>query len=291
MIKLLTVCCAATLASAAFGQTFVSGTGIDTNPCTRTSPCATFQRAVNVTPYGGTVSVIDTGNYGAVVIQQEITIDGEGLGSILISTTASAVVIDVPATQSVRIRNLNLVTNSPSASVGINFVSGNQVVLDNVKVNGFPYGINVGLSGGGYADLFIRNSTISDSTYGISIMSSGPSITAEISNTSIFGASIGLSASAGRISLRDSTISALNIASGSVGLAIAGADVMVDNCQITRYTVGIQSSSLVQLSRSTLSYNVTAVQTQTGGVVTTLGNNSFFVNSAIGGPFTVGGLQ
>ena len=289
MSRILAMCCATALASAAFGQTWVSGTGYDGNTCTRTSPCATFQKAVSVTPSGGTLGVLDAGNYGPVVIQQEITIDGGGLATILTTTTASAIVIQAP-TAAVRIRNLSLVSNSPSSTVGVNFTAGGQVILDNVKVSGFPYGVNVGLSGSGYADLFIKNSSISGATYGISISSSGPSITAEISNTSLIGNYIGLTASVGRISLRDSTISSPAIVGSDIGIVANGAYVMVDNCQITRYPIGILSSSIVQLNRSTLSFNSTAVETQGSGVVVSLGTNSFFENGA-NGSVTLGGLQ
>src|SRR5437870_2544042 len=62
----------------AFLRTWVSSTGSDANPCTRASPCATFNHALNQTTAFGEINCIDAGSFGNLIIQQSVTISCEG---------------------------------------------------------------------------------------------------------------------------------------------------------------------------------------------------------------------
>jgi hypothetical protein len=55
--------CVLTLATAAQAQTrtWVSGTGNDANPCSRTAPCKTFSGAHSKTAAGGEIDTLDPG--------------------------------------------------------------------------------------------------------------------------------------------------------------------------------------------------------------------------------------
>src|SRR5450432_4583230 len=78
----------ASLANAQATRTWVSGTGDDVNPCSRTAPCKTFAGAISKTAAAGVISVLDPGGFGAVTITKSMTIDGGGVeGSILGSLT------------------------------------------------------------------------------------------------------------------------------------------------------------------------------------------------------------
>src|SRR5262252_7696506 len=57
-------CLSAVPAQAQAMRTFVSGSGKDGNPCTATSPCQTFQRALAMTLAGGEISALNSANYG-----------------------------------------------------------------------------------------------------------------------------------------------------------------------------------------------------------------------------------
>ena len=59
-------------AGAQAARTWVSGTGLDTNPCSRAAPCATFAAAFAVTSTGGEISVVDSGAYGSITINKAI---------------------------------------------------------------------------------------------------------------------------------------------------------------------------------------------------------------------------
>jgi hypothetical protein len=45
-------------------RVFVSGLGLDTNPCTVTQPCRTFQQAYNTVAANGEIDVLDPAGYG-----------------------------------------------------------------------------------------------------------------------------------------------------------------------------------------------------------------------------------
>jgi len=67
------------LCSAARARVFVSGVGSDSNPCSRTAPCRTFQKGHDTVAAGGEVVALDPAGYGAVIITKSVTITGEGL--------------------------------------------------------------------------------------------------------------------------------------------------------------------------------------------------------------------
>src|ERR1700723_3634599 len=63
-------------------RTFVSSTGIDTNPCTIAAPCATFAAAYAAVAANGVVAALDPGKYGPLTITTGITINGNGWSAI-----------------------------------------------------------------------------------------------------------------------------------------------------------------------------------------------------------------
>src|SRR5262245_38368222 len=77
---LLTVAVAAP-AGAQATRTWVSATGDDANPCSRTAPCRTLTGSIPKTAAGGEINAIDPGSYGPVTITKAITIDLTSIGS------------------------------------------------------------------------------------------------------------------------------------------------------------------------------------------------------------------
>ena len=103
----------------ALSRTFVSGLGSDANPCTRTAPCRSFQKAHDVVAANGEVVALDSAGYGKLIITKSVTISGEGQEAessaascdtgILISTSGITVVL-----RSIRIEGFG--TGGKSAS-------------------------------------------------------------------------------------------------------------------------------------------------------------------------------
>src|SRR5262245_15311338 len=68
-------------------RTYVSGLGNDSNLCSISSPCQTFQRALAVTAAGGAIFVRDSANYGPATITKAVTITSEGAMAGVLATS------------------------------------------------------------------------------------------------------------------------------------------------------------------------------------------------------------
>lgn len=137
-----------TLAPGAVAQssrTWVSGVGDDANPCSRTAPCKTFAGAISKTAVGGIIDVLDPGGFGAVTITKDITIDGSG-GSIagVLGTGTNGIVISGPGIQ-VTLRNLDI-EGEGTGLIGVNFLQGGSLTLDNCRIYGWQSGGARGVS-------------------------------------------------------------------------------------------------------------------------------------------------
>ena len=102
--------------AATIARTWVSAiAGKDSNPCTRSLPCATFQVAHDNTTAGGEIDVLDGGEFGPVVINKAITIANDGAGTAAITPVADGAGVTVQALGiAVVLRGLSL--NGVSAS-------------------------------------------------------------------------------------------------------------------------------------------------------------------------------
>src|SRR5450631_749778 len=79
--------------ASAQSRSWVSGTGDDMNPCSRTAPCRTFAAAISKTATNGFINCIDNAGYGSVTITRSMTIDcHENLASVLVGDTAGITV-------------------------------------------------------------------------------------------------------------------------------------------------------------------------------------------------------
>ena len=144
-------------------RTWVSGTGDDSNPCSRTSPCKSFAGALTKTARAGVITVLDAGGFAPVIIRKSITIDGTGVPASVLAQLATGISIDIPITPThtrrdpriVRIRGL-LITGADTGVNGINVIAANKVSVEDCVIDGFTHhGINVERG-----TLFVRNTTI-----------------------------------------------------------------------------------------------------------------------------------
>ena len=109
------------MALAQFSTAYVASNGTDTVGCGfRTSPCATFGKAISISFPGGTVRCVDQLGSGpvfsTVTITQSITLDCKGLGgnSDREGTDTGFVINGVGI--NVTLRGLNIATHEQSAS-------------------------------------------------------------------------------------------------------------------------------------------------------------------------------
>ena len=151
LFRLLTVAAlalaAASAARAQSTRTWVSGTGDDAFPCTRSSPCKTFAGALAKTATDGVIDALDPGGYGSVTITKSVTIDGTGtLASVLSSLASSApgaadgVTINITdaadARRTVRLRHLDI-NGASTGSNGIKVLAAASVHVEDCRIDGF----------------------------------------------------------------------------------------------------------------------------------------------------------
>jgi hypothetical protein len=143
----LTVALAADPAQAQNGsltRSFVSSTGVDTNPCTITQPCGSFAVAYTKIGANGIVTALDPGKYGPLTIIGPVTIDGNGWASITAPANSYGVGINAQSTDTITLKGLNI-DGVSTASYGVFFNTGGglNVFNSNIK-NTNNYGIWVG---------------------------------------------------------------------------------------------------------------------------------------------------
>ena len=277
--------CAIALTSAAFGQTWVSSTGNDSNTCTRTSPCATFQRAINLTGAWGEVHVVDAGQYGAATISEPMTIDGGGFATTLIGS-GTAFSVNAPNGAVVQVRNLSI-HGEGAAQTGISYNSGSQLIIENVKVNGFGGNcIVAGIAGSGTADLVIKDSSIDNCSSAGVYINNSETITVSILNSHVHFANLGVYAYVGHITISGSSFSSPGYGTNTWGIYLPTggvATVLVDNSVFSGYAyAGYIVAGTLQLNRSTFTNNTTALIGGASATIISNGNNSFFNNGSIG---------
>jgi hypothetical protein len=97
-------------AQAQANRTFVSGHGVDTNPCSLAAPCRSFAQALTQTNASGEITVLDSAGYGTLTINKSITITNPGGVEAGITTTAgqTAITINTSPTIVVTLRGLTL---------------------------------------------------------------------------------------------------------------------------------------------------------------------------------------
>jgi hypothetical protein len=282
--------CATVLAAQAYAQTWVSATGSDSNACTRSAPCKTYQHAHDVSSAYGKVTALDAGDFGPVTVTKSITIDGAGLATNL-ATGTSEITVNAGAGDIVQLRNLSI--HGRNAATGITFNSGAHLEIDDVTLNGFTGSCIAAVVGGsGTSDMVIKDTNIDYcANTGVFVSGVGPTLTVEIVNSHVHYAQYGIYAYSGLITISGSSFSSVGYGTGTGILenfhspTLANQKIMVDNCQFSGYSTAIYSGDgIIQLSRTTLANNTTALAVNAGSIVSN-GNNAFF-NNGSNGSFT-----
>lgn len=285
--------------------TFVSATGVDTttNGCAQTNPCATFQYAVNHTAAGGEVDALGAGNFGALVINNAITIDGKGLGNITV-TSGQAIAVNAGSTDQVVLRNLSI--NGGGTGVeAIYFPAAAQLLVEGCAISGFADDSIVNVSNG--ENLYVKNTSVNGgitavyinedtgttvldhvsligfSTYGIEILNSPGNlvvndsvITGGVYGVAQFASATGFSAVVERSTISGSTQDGLYVGAGSA--SVDSSTFFSNNIALEANTGGI-----LRISNNNIYNNKTGLacdsNTVTPGAISSTGDNRKGSNS------------
>jgi hypothetical protein len=135
-------------------RTFVSSTGVDTNPCTVTQPCATFAAAYALTQTNGIIAALDPGKYGPLtgmsIITTGVTINGNGWAAITAPAQGYGITITA-GTANVTLIGLEI-DGAGAAYNGIVVNSAGNLTVTNCTLQNF-------VNGGGYNTILIQPSS------------------------------------------------------------------------------------------------------------------------------------
>jgi hypothetical protein len=210
----------ATMPAHAQQRVFVSGHGLDTNPCTVTQPCRTFQQAHNAAAANGEIDVLDPAGYGPLTITKGISVQAHGFSGITQTTscaTCAAITISVTTSDPVSLNGL-LLDGAGTGLLGIYITSGSSVQILNSVVRHFGYGIYDQTNASG-SKLLIQDTIASDnSQYGIIVAPIGGGAQATLSRTSANNNGTGVDCATSCITWLAKTVISGNV----TGLVVAG---------------------------------------------------------------------
>lgn len=119
-------------AQAQVARTFVSGSGVDTNPCTLVAPCRTLQGAYNQTLAGGEITVLNAAGYGSLTIQHAIGINNDGVGEAAVT----GIEVSAGPTDVINLRGLSMIGNHTGTD-GIRIDSAGAVNVQSCLIKDF----------------------------------------------------------------------------------------------------------------------------------------------------------
>ena len=144
MIALL-VASSPALAVGTASRTFVSGVGADTGSCPLAAPCRTFAYALTQTAPSGEIIVLSSAGYGAVTINQAVSIINTSNFAGVTVASGNGITINAGANDSVTLRGLT-VDGSGTGSNGIVFNTGGKLTIDQCNLMNFA---GSGMTGNG----------------------------------------------------------------------------------------------------------------------------------------------
>jgi hypothetical protein len=169
-------------AFAAPERTWVAYYGTDSGTCPQTSPCATFQYAVDQTAAGGEVDAETDGDFGTVVINNSITINGDGHNVTVGDADGQAIAVNEYATTDV-VNLIGLNINGFGTGVeGVYYPGGGTLRIENSDIYGFTYDGVVNVTNG-TSRLEIDNTSITGAATGVYVNEDGGQT--DIEHTSI----------------------------------------------------------------------------------------------------------
>jgi hypothetical protein len=268
---------------------WVGPNGNDANSCFVTSPCATFQGAINK---GSVVKIncVASGDYGKFIITASITIDcGAGnVGNVNV-ISGNAITIITSSAATIVLRHL-AVDGLGTAVSGIStqaFPSGTLVVED-CTIQGFA---NAGIffaPSAGRGSLQVSDSRILNNDFGIGVEpSSGQIATATLNRVEMTGNFIiGLDLEGNGVvagTMRDSVVGG-NAVDGIRAQATQVFFTVEESSIVGNLTAGIQTNSagsVVNVGSSTIGANGTGVMPTAGSLIS-FGNNQMSANGTDG---------
>jgi hypothetical protein len=294
----------ATASIAQNNRTFVSGAGLDTNPCSLTAPCRTFTQAISQTNAGGEVVVLTSAGYGPFSINKSITVEAPpgvyaGIAVPFLTTTpgGAGIFIEVAPSDTVVLRGLT-VNAQGSENSGIEFDRGGTLHIEKCIVNGFSFAEGIGINWPG--NIFVEDTIATGNGYGVSVdlMTTG---TANVAMDRLHlddnGIGLNLSTYASLGAVANATIRNSSASGNDEGMNVlvmgGPASLVAENCLITNNGTGMEpeaynaSAASISISNCTIANNIAnGYFIGSGATIYSRGNNTITGNGSNNGMLT-----
>ncbi|MEA3016734.1 MAG: hypothetical protein QOI38_1456 [Sphingomonadales bacterium] len=268
-------------------RTWVSGTGDDANPCSRTAPCLTFTGAFPKTATNGQITCLDPGGFGTINITKSITIDCTGTQGSILANGATGVFVNGNGINVV-LRNLQIEGAHNVFGNGIRILNARSVVIDNVTIQNFDgtgtngRGISIETATDNVSVLVVNSHILNSNNFGIQSQPTAGNVVLNVRNTEVMrgnnSAIFLVNATTASIS---NCLLAQNTAAG-VSLQNANVTAHVSNCDISFNGFGIANglggASTVRLYGNSITGNTVGLRIDAGSVFT-YGNNGIRGNT------------
>jgi hypothetical protein len=277
-----------TVSMAQNGRTFVSGGGLDTNPCSVTSPCRTFGQAISVTNAGGEVIVLTSAGYGPFTITKAVTVEAPaGVYAGVTVSSGNGITINATAgVDTVTLRGLT-VNNQGSTGNGIVFNTGGTLHVESCIANGFSSGGGIDIAGPG--NIFVDDTIARGNTYGVlaNIPTTGTASISMVnlhSDANTYG--LFLEAAATGVIVNAAIRSSSASGNTTTGMLVEGvtngvASLDIESCLVTDNGTGVFAQGITSgtgtasISNCTITRNSTSgFDQESGGVINSRGQNT-----------------
>ena len=286
----------AAMAQAQSTRTWVSGTGDDINPCSRTAPCKTFSGAISKTAASGEINALDPGGFGALTPTKSITVDGAGTQAGVLASLINGIIVNdansgAPNTIQVVLRNLSI-NGAGNGLDGIRFISGRRLHVENCVIFGFTGdGLDIAPSTGTNFNITIKDTSFIRNGTGIRQTTTIGTLNAAYDNVTISNNSgDGFVATGGTGNLSRSVIDS----NGGTGVNVSGGSIVnaSDNQVTNNVTNGFNntSPSTIRLTGNNVYRNGTGINGN--GTYQSFGNNKVIGNTTdVGATTTIGNVS
>ena len=285
-------------ANAQATRTWVSGTGDDANPCSRTAPCKTFAGAISKTAAAGEINCIDAGGYGALTITKSIAVKCDNTEAGVLVSGTNGIVVAAGSTDVVWLSGIDFEGLGPTALSlnGIKFQSGGSLSVVNCVIRGFSSTNGTDGNGiffnptSGTPKLYVDNTIIADNqNVAVEVKpGSGAGANAKIFNTRAENQTTGFRANAtgGATSVNMDIIFSAAVYNSGVGVRVLSngnsTQAMVDHTNISFNGTGLAADGIngvIRVGSSTITGNVTATSSTNSGQVLSYNNNQLNGNT------------
>jgi hypothetical protein len=294
--------------TAAFGQagrTFVSGGGVDTNPCSLTLPCRTFAQAISQTAQGGEVVVQNSAGYGPFTISHSVAItapNGVYAGITQASNFGDGIDINAGPSDVVTLKGLTIIGpgGSVSQGLGVSFASGAVLHVEGCEVRGFSDDIQIEAAN---SQSFIKDTVVKDAGLdGIILFAvnagtmsgSMDHVTANDNGQDGVAVATDLAGTGAivKAAIRNSTISGnQNGVAADQETSGNSCEIDIESCLIANNGQALSSvggaGATVSISNCVISGNLSDFNIENGAAILSRGNNTFRDGSGGAGSLTV----